>query len=123
MKGWSALLSALGLVAILFALLSLLLGLAGAPTDLSWIGGNFVLGVVLLGAGLLSNLDTLRERMHTGESRRIGKYGTSAVASTALALGILGLAAFLSERHNHRFDWTETSVHSLSDQTQKVVAG
>jgi ABC-type uncharacterized transport system involved in gliding motility auxiliary subunit len=123
MKGWSALLSALGLVAILFALLSLLLGLAGAPTDLSWIGGNFALGVVLLGAGLFSSLDTLRERMHTGESRRIGKYGTSAVASTALALVILGLAAFLSERYHHRFDWTETGVHSLSDQTKKVLAG
>ena len=36
---------------------------------------------------------------------------------------ILGFLGFLSTRTHWRFDWSEAGVHSLSDQSQKVLAG
>jgi len=124
-SGWSALLGALGLVALLFGLLSLLVLLlaGGQEADLLWVWGNLGVGVVLLVAALLSGLDDLRERMRSGEARRVGKYGTSAVASTLLGIAIIGLLSYLGTQNSVRFDWTETGLHSLADQTQKVLGG
>ena len=122
MKGFPSLLGALGLVAILFALASFMLLLFGAPTSPSWIFGNLGIGILLLGSAMVMNIDSLRERMRTGEARRAGKYGTSAILTTGLSLAILGMLGFLSTRYHVRFDWTEQKVHSLSDQSQKVLA-
>ncbi|RIK99998.1 MAG: hypothetical protein DCC71_19520 [Proteobacteria bacterium] len=122
MTGWPALFGALGGVFLLFGLLSVLLLVAGAPTDLGWIWANVVIGVLLLGGAIATNFDTLRERMRSGEGRRIGKYGTSAVAQTAILLAILGALGFLANRYHKRFDASEAGVHSLSDQTQKLLA-
>ncbi|HBZ70722.1 MAG TPA: hypothetical protein DEP35_13710 [Deltaproteobacteria bacterium] len=115
----------LGLVAIVFALLSVFLLAAGGEFggELSWVFGNLTIGVVLLLLALVTNLDTLRERLRTGEARRAGKYGTSAILSTAFAIAILGMLGFLSTRYHKRFDASEQHVHSLSEQTQKVLAG
>jgi ABC-type uncharacterized transport system involved in gliding motility auxiliary subunit len=117
----------LGGVAILFGFLSLLLQLfSGTPmlsSDLWWILGNVVVGVVLLGAALATSLDTLRERMRTSEARRAGKYGTSAVLSTALGIVLLIMLAFLSTRYHARWDWTEVGSHSLSSQTLNMLEG
>lgn len=123
MRGWSALLGALGVVALVFALLSVILMLFGAPPDPGWLWGNAVLGVLLLGSALFNSLDALRERMHSGEAQRVGKYGTSAIVTTLLSLVILGMLAFLATRNSVRFDWTESGTHSLSDQSRKVLAG
>lgn len=125
MSGWSALLGALGLVALGFSLLSLLVLLVagGREADLLWVWGNLGVGVVLLAAALLSGLDDLRERMGSGEARRVGKYGTSAVASTLLGIAIVGLLSYLGTQNSVRFDWSEAGIHSLADQTQKVLAG
>lgn len=119
----SSLLAALGLVGLVFAILHFLLGLFGAGFDPLWVGGNLVAGVVLLVSAAALNLDALRERMSSGEARRAGKYGTSALLGTAALLAILGCLAFLSTRYHWRFDWSEAGVHSLSDQSQKVLAG
>jgi ABC-type uncharacterized transport system involved in gliding motility auxiliary subunit len=119
----SSLLAALGLVGLVFAILHFLLGLFGAGFDPLWVGGNLVAGVVLLVSAAVLNLDALRERMTSGEARRAGKYGTSALLGTAFSLVILGFLGFLSTRYHWRFDWSEAHVHSLSDQTQKVLAG
>jgi ABC-type uncharacterized transport system involved in gliding motility auxiliary subunit len=121
MTGWPALLGALGLVFVVFGLLSVLLLAAGAPTDWGWIVGNFAIGVALLGVSLAAGLDTLRERLASGEARRVGKFGTSAIGQTLLAVAILAMFAFLANRHHTRFDWSEAGVHSLSDQTRKVL--
>lgn len=123
MAGVSALFGALGLVFIAFGLVSLILYLAGAPSDLRWIVANFGIGVVLLGGGLVANAERIGERLRSSEGRRIGKYGTSAVAQTLILLAIIGLFAFLSTRYHHRFDITEAGVHSLSDRTEKVLGG
>jgi ABC-type uncharacterized transport system involved in gliding motility auxiliary subunit len=121
MKRWASLLAPLGLVAIAFGLISVFLMLAGAPTDPYWIWGNVVVGAILLAVALVASLDVLRERLHTGEARRASRYGTTAVISTLLAVAILGLLGFLAQRHPIRFDWSEAGVHSLSDQTRKVL--
>ena len=61
MTGWPALLGGLGLVAVLFGLLSAGIALFQPVTDLSltWIGWNLVLGVLLLAASLVFGFDTV----------------------------------------------------------------
>jgi ABC-type uncharacterized transport system involved in gliding motility auxiliary subunit len=122
MSNWASLIGPLGGVFFAFGILSLLLGLAGAPTDPSWILANLLIGVVMLGVALVSNLETLRDRMRSGEGRRIGKYGSSAIAQTVILLAIIGAIGFLANRYHERWDASEAGVHSLSDQTKKVVA-
>lgn len=125
MKGWAALVGALGFVALLFALVAVLLLLfsGGSSGDMVFLWGNLGLGLILLGVALFASLDDLRERMQSGEGRRVGKYGSSAVASTLLSIGIVGLLGYLGTQHSVRFDWTEAHVHSLADQTMKVLKG
>lgn len=123
MRRWASLLGPLGLVALSFGLISIFLWLAGAPTDFAWIWGNLLVGVVLLAVALATGLDTLRERLRSGEARRASRYGTAAVLSTALGIAILGMLAFLAARNPVRFDWSEAGVHSLSEQTQNVLGG
>jgi len=119
----STLFAALGLVGLVFAILHFLLGIFGAGFDPLWVGGNLVLGIALLVSAAAMNLDALRERMTSGEARRAGKYGTSALLGTGFLLVILGFLGFLSTRYHWRFDWSEAKVHSLSDQTRKLLAG
>jgi ABC-type uncharacterized transport system involved in gliding motility auxiliary subunit len=123
----SGLLGWLGAVALLFGLLSLILqlfsGFAFAAIDLPWIWANFVIGLVLLGAAVVSNLDALRERLRSGGARRAGKYGTSAILNAALGVTLLALLAFVSTRYHARWDWTESGSHSLTEQTRKLLAG
>ncbi len=126
MTGLPSLLAALGLVGVVFALLSLLLVLfsgAGVYSDFTWVYSNLAVGVLLLVSAAVLNFEALRDRMSSGEARRAGKYGTSAIVSTAAGIVILALLGFLAERNPHRFDWTEQGVHTLSDQSTKVLAG
>ena len=121
MTGLPSLLGALGLVALLFALVSFLVAILGVTTDLGWILTNLGVGVVMLGTAAVLNLDALRERMRSGEARRAGKYGSSAVLASVLAIAILGMLGFLATRYHVRWDWSEQRVHSLSDQSLKVL--
>jgi ABC-type uncharacterized transport system involved in gliding motility auxiliary subunit len=126
MPGLPSLLAALGVVGVGFALVSFLVGLlsgAMVPSDLGWIGGNLLIGAVLLISAAVMNFDAVRARMSSGEARRAGKYGTSALVSTLLAIALLGMLGFLSTRYHHRFDWSEQKVHTLSDQSRKVLEG
>jgi ABC-type uncharacterized transport system involved in gliding motility auxiliary subunit len=123
----SGLLGWLGAVALLFGLLSLILqlfsGFSFVEFDLPWIWANFVIGVLLLGFALVSNLESLRERMRSGGARRSGKYGTSAILNAILLIALLALLAFLTTRYHARSDWTETGSHTLTQQTQEVLDG
>jgi ABC-type uncharacterized transport system involved in gliding motility auxiliary subunit len=121
MTGVPGLLGALGLVGVVFALLHFLLGLFGAGLDLFWVGLNLGAGALLLLIAAVLNFDAVRERMRSGEARRAGRYGTSAILSSVFAIAILALLAFVANRYPQRFDWSEQQVHSLSDQTLKVL--
>jgi ABC-type uncharacterized transport system involved in gliding motility auxiliary subunit len=115
----------MGLVALVFALLSAFLYAAGGGSvwEVVFLYLNVLGGLGLVLFALFANFDLLRERLHSGEARRAGKYGTSAILSTIFAIVILGLLAFSSTLYHKRFDASEQHVHSLSEQTQKVLAG
>jgi ABC-type uncharacterized transport system involved in gliding motility auxiliary subunit len=123
MTGIPALLGALGLVFFVFGLLSVFLFVLGLLSNLAWMFGNFAISLVLLGIAGVRSLETLRERLSSGEGRRIGRYGTSAILQTVVLLFIVGGLAFLANRYDKRFDVSEAGVHSLSDQTTKVLEG
>lgn len=123
MSGSTALLYALGLVGVAFGIGNIFVGVLGAGFDMFWIGANLVAGVVLLAAAVFSNLDALRERMSSGEARRAGRYGSSALVSTVLVLGILGMLGFLSTWKTARWDLSEQKVHSLTSQSLQVLQG
>ncbi len=115
----------LGFVFVLFGLIGVLVQIFSGglfwSRDQLWVWGNLVIGVLLLAVGLLGNLEGLRERLRSGEARRAGKYGTSAILSALLGVVLLALLAFLGTRYHTRWDWTEASTHSLSAQTLKVL--
>ncbi len=126
MSRFTSLFGALGVVALLFGIASLLLSAFSpgvALWDLSWIWGNFVVGVLLIVVWLVVGFEGLRDRMSSGEARRVGTYGTSALVQTALAIAIVAALGYFAARNPVRFDWTESGVHSLSDQTQKLLDG
>lgn len=123
MTGLAALLGGLGAVFLGFGLVQLVIWMFQPLTHPVWLWSHLGLGAALLGASVVLGLEDLRERLGSGEGRRVGKYGTSALVSTLLGLGILVGIAFLAERHSTRFDWTESGVHTLSEQTQQVLAG
>ena len=118
-----ALLGALGLVALVFGFLNLVVGAFGAGIDPLWVGGNLAVGALLLAVAGVRSIESLRERLASGGSKRAGRYGSSAILSTVFAVAILWLLGFLATRYPVRFDWSEQKVHSLSDQTTKVLAG
>ncbi len=122
MKGLPALLGSLGLIGVVFGLLSFLFALF-APIDAFWIGTNLVIGVLLLGVAAVLSVDTLRERMVSGEARRVGRFGTSAVLTTVLAIAILGMLGYTAKLFPRRWDSSEARVHSLSDQSVKLLQG
>jgi ABC-type uncharacterized transport system involved in gliding motility auxiliary subunit len=122
MTGLSALLGGLGAVFLGFGLVQLVIFMFQPIANPAWLWGHLGLGFALLLAAVGMGLDDLRERMSSGEARRAGKYGTSALLSSVLVIAILGGLAFLAERYSTRFDWTEDQVHTLSEQTQDVLA-
>ena len=117
MSGPAALLAGFGLVIVAFGLLSALLALFEPVADLDWIVGNLALGVILLCAALFMAFDRVRDWLRSGSTRRAGKYGSSSLLSTLLAIAILGMLGFLAQRHPLRFDWSEQKVNTLTDQT------
>jgi ABC-type uncharacterized transport system involved in gliding motility auxiliary subunit len=123
MVGIAALLGALGGVAIAFGLLQAVMALLQPFMDPLWIIGNLALGLVLLAISVFMRFDELTERLHSGEARRAGKYGSSAILGALLGLVILGSLGFLSVRYTHRFDVSEAGVHTLSQQSIDLVAG
>ena len=55
--------------------------------------------------------------------RRSARYGALATVSVFVMLGILIAANYLASRRTQRWDLTENSVNSLSEQSQKVLSG
>ena len=109
----------------MFAVISFLITLfqqVPVFSDLWFPVGNLVIGLLLLGFAVFTNFDALRERARSGEVRRAGRYGTSAILQTLLGIALLCMLAFLSTRYHEQWDWTEARSHSLTDQTVKVLA-
>ena len=75
-----------------------------------------VLGIAALGAYLALNIGQFKE----GWKRRSFLYSSNLLLMIALVLAILVLINYIGARHHKRFDFTESKVHSLSDQSITV---
>jgi ABC-type uncharacterized transport system involved in gliding motility auxiliary subunit len=124
MRGLGTLFGGLGVVAVAFGLLSALLAVFQPITDVTQavIVGNLVVGVLLLSASLFMSFDRVRERLRSGEARRAGRYGGNALLATTLGVVVLGMLAFLSTRYSARYDWTESQVNSLTQQSLDLLS-
>ncbi len=54
-------------------------------------------------------------------SKRSLKYGSNVTVQVLVMLAIVSMLAFITTRRHIRFDWTESHLYSLSDQTIKVL--
>jgi ABC-type uncharacterized transport system involved in gliding motility auxiliary subunit len=120
----AALLGAIGLVAVSFGLLSVALMIFHPFRDdgiTAWITANLVVGVLLLCGALLTSFDGVRQRLRSGEARRAGRYGSSALLSTVLGIAILGMLGYLTTRYSVRFDLSEQQVNTLTEQTRSLL--
>jgi ABC-type uncharacterized transport system involved in gliding motility auxiliary subunit len=76
-----------------------------------------VLGVAALVVYVALNLSSLKRSV----SRKSFLYSSNLLLIIVLVLAILVLVNYFLSRHHHRFDFTESRLHSLSDQSVKVV--
>jgi len=74
-------------------------------------------GLVLLIVYLLLNLSSLKESLQ----RRSFIYSGNLLLIIILVLGLLIIVNYFLARHHYRVDFTSAKIHSLSDQSIKVV--
>jgi gliding motility-associatede transport system auxiliary component len=75
------------------------------------------IGVVALVVYIVLNLSSLKRSV----SRKSFLYSGNLIVIIVLVLAILVLLNYFLSRHNHRFDFTEAKLHSLSDQSIQVL--
>ncbi len=73
------------------------------------------------GAMILAAIVAKRREIAAALKRRSTLFSLNSFISVLIILGILSLINFLGYRHNKRFDMTAEKLHSLSDQTLKVL--
>ncbi len=76
-----------------------------------------LLGVAALAAYIILNLSVLKQSF----KRKSFIYSGNLIFIVVLVLAILVLINYFFSRHHHRFDFTEAKLHSLSDQSIKVL--
>lgn len=120
MRGQATLLGLLGAVFLGFAAAAYAFYTLLLPTQALWEYAAicFVVGIGGVGGYLAFSWSNLRASF--GE--RSTRYGTNAVFYSILFLALLAGLNYLSARRHHRWDVTEAGVHSLSDQSKKVLA-
>lgn len=116
----TGLLAGLGAIALGFGTFTLLLALF-QPIGLELVLVHLALGGVLLAVAAVLGFDDLRERLRSGQGRRAGTYGTSALLSALLGTLVLGMLGYWTARHPVRFDWSAERVNSLTGQTVQVL--
>jgi ABC-type uncharacterized transport system involved in gliding motility auxiliary subunit len=71
--------------------------------------------VVALGLLIRENKTALRSRS--------AAYGLNSAVTVVLVIGIIGVLNFLGSRYPLKADWTKNKLHTLSEQTVKLVKG
>ena len=74
-------------------------------------------GVVALATYIALNTSSLKK----GFKRRSFIYSSNMIVVVVLVVGILVIVNYFFARHHHRFDFTEAKLHSLSDQSVKIL--
>lgn len=75
------------------------------------------LGVIFLAAYIILNLSALKKSF----KRKSLLYSSNMLLVVILVLAILALLNYIFARHHHRFDFTQSKIHSLSDQSINVL--
>lgn len=96
-----------------FLLLALLFARAIYPEYLWMSAVIALLLVVSLGALIQQNQKALKSRTVA--------YGVNSVVTVILVISIVGVLNFLASRYPQKWDLTKNKVHTLSDQTKKLV--
>jgi ABC-type uncharacterized transport system involved in gliding motility auxiliary subunit len=98
----------------------LLVGLVFARAvwaEYTWL--TIVDGVALLGVlGAMVGMNR-KQLMHS----RSAAYGLNSAVTVLLVLGIVGVANFMASRYPQKADFTKNKLHTLSDQTVKLIKG
>jgi len=95
----------------------LLLGLLFARAiypELVWLS-------VVIGLPLLGVLATLVMQNQKALKSRTAAYGLNSVVTVLLVIGIVGVLDFITSRYPMKWDLTKNKVHTLSDQTSKLI--
>ncbi len=101
-----------GVVGIIFLLF------AGIAYFITRDFSGYVFVNAIFGAlAVITFLSSAKGSLSTFFGERSTKYGVSAVFYALLFFAILFFVNFLSNRHHHRFDLTESGLYSLSPQT------
>lgn len=74
-------------------------------------------GIAALAAYVTLNLSALKQSFQ----RKSIIYSSNMIVIVVLVLAILVVVNYFFARHHHRFDFTEASLHSLSDQSVKLL--
>jgi ABC-type uncharacterized transport system involved in gliding motility auxiliary subunit len=83
---------------------------------------SYVFAHAIIGSlAVIAFLASAKGSLSTFFGERSTRYGLSAAFYALLFFGILVLVNFLSARHHHRFDLTESGVYSLSPQTSGIL--
>jgi len=114
----NSLLGFLGLILLFFAGLASFFTGGRSVVDLVYIVLHAGLGVLALIAYLSTGIENLR----TFVGERSTRYGANALLYSLIFVAVLGLLNYLSIRHNHRWDMSESKVYTLAPQSAKVVA-
>ena len=77
----------------------------------------FILGMASLVIYIFLNRSSLKQTF----KRKSFIYSGNLIVVIVLVLGILSLINYFFARHHHRFDFTESKLHSLSDQSVKLL--
>ncbi len=72
---------------------------------------------------LVVDLGLLVQRNRAALKTRSAAFGLNSFITVVLVIGILGVLNFLANRHPLKWDTTQNKVHTLSDQTFKIVKG
>lgn len=71
----------------------------------------------------IATLGTLIAHHRQALTTRTAAYGFHSLVTVLLVLGIVGVVNFLGSRYPQKLDLTKNKVHTLSDQTSKLVKG
>jgi len=74
-------------------------------------------GIAALAVYIILNIASLKE----GFKRRSFIYSSNMLLVVVLVLGIVVIVNYFFAKYHHRFDFTESKIHSLSDQSIKVL--
>lgn len=72
---------------------------------------------------MVANVVVLLRENASSLRRRTTAFGIQSIVTMLLVLGILGVLNYFGSEITHKFDLTKDKVHTLSDQTHKVLKG